>query len=93
MVQMGSGHVKTVVFQCPGNCWCYAVPKEHKIEGIAAELYQDLKEGEIVVTCVGHFDYNTAKFDVELKVTSVREEDNTIYYGLEFYREIPRDKK
>jgi hypothetical protein len=78
-----------VTFLCPGNNWCFSIPREYTFDGIGAEPYTDLKVGDVIVTNVGHADYNTATFDVELEVEKVSvDTDGTIYCVIKFLREV-----
>lgn len=78
-----------VVFQCPGETWCFGIPRQHTFEGFDAEEYADLKVGDVIVTNVGHADYNTATFDVELEVEKVSvDSDGTLYFVIKFLREV-----
>lgn len=78
-----------VVFQCPGETWCFGIPREYAFEGVEAEAYADLKVGDIIVTNVGHADYNTATFDVELEVEkSGMDVDGTRYFVIKFLKEV-----
>ena len=78
-----------VIFQCPGETWCFSIPREYTFEGFDAVPYLDLKVGDVIVTNVGHADYNTATFDVELEVEKVSvDTDGTMYCGIKFLREV-----
>ena len=71
-----------LVFKNAGERWCFGIPDTHTVYKGQPEYeeYLKLNVGDILESRVGHADYNTATFDVELTVLDITQGEDVWTY-------------